>query len=358
MRVFSVTCLLALTVLPCAAGWNPRLAAEYLDSRQKSWFEWKPAKAAGGPCISCHTGATYLLARPALRRILGEDQPTPYETGLLAGLRSRVAATQGKEILPAFSKEPLASQAVGVESVFAALFLTLNRAGTELDPGAVAALDRMWMLQAREGPEAGAWPWFSLNLDPYEMPDSTGFGAALASLAVGAAPPEYRNRADVRERVAALDGYLARAAESQPLHNRLFVLWASAGRPEAMAPSVRRSIADEVLRKQNADGGWTMQSLGPWKEHPDAPAASGSDAYATALATFALSTAGISRSNPRFARAVKWLEGHQDPHTGSWSASSMNKRYPAGSMPEAFMRDAATAFAVLALAADEIHERL
>ena len=56
------------------ADWNPRLAAQYLDSRQKEWFAWPRANAGAKPCVSCHTGVTYLLARPALREALGEDR--------------------------------------------------------------------------------------------------------------------------------------------------------------------------------------------------------------------------------------------------------------------------------------------
>ena len=73
---------LALSLSPAvAADWNPRLAAQYLDSRQKEWFAWPRANAGAKPCISCHTGMTYLLARPALRKALGEDMPTEYEVG-------------------------------------------------------------------------------------------------------------------------------------------------------------------------------------------------------------------------------------------------------------------------------------
>ena len=71
-----------------------------------------PANAAAKPCVSCHTGVTYLLARPALRKALGENTPTVYETGLLASLRSRVD-----------QKEPAAAQGLGVESILAARFL-------------------------------------------------------------------------------------------------------------------------------------------------------------------------------------------------------------------------------------------
>jgi hypothetical protein len=49
--------VLLLAVLPCfGQDWNPKLAAQYLDSRQKDWFEWKLTASPGGPCLSCHTG--------------------------------------------------------------------------------------------------------------------------------------------------------------------------------------------------------------------------------------------------------------------------------------------------------------
>src|SRR5215471_16514504 len=88
--VCSLLWLLPAAVPALAADWNPRLAAQYLDNRQKEWFDWPTANSNAKPCISCHTGMTYLLARPALRRALGEESPTTYETGLLASLRSRV----------------------------------------------------------------------------------------------------------------------------------------------------------------------------------------------------------------------------------------------------------------------------
>ena len=50
-----------------------------------------------------------------------------------------------------------------------------------------------------------------------------------------------------------------------------------------------------------------------------------------------------------FAELQEWLKKHQDRQTGAWPAVSMNKVYPAGSMEEKFLQDAATAFAALAL---------
>src|SRR5215813_32800 len=84
-----------------AADWNPRLAADYLDARQKEWFDWPVATSnTGTACISCHTNLTYLLVRPALRRSLGESQPTTYETRFLELMRGRTEKTAAADMYP------------------------------------------------------------------------------------------------------------------------------------------------------------------------------------------------------------------------------------------------------------------
>ena len=67
--------LAAAGALAFAADWDPAAAAKYLDSRQEKWSAWPTAALKGGPCLSCHTGITYLLARPVLRGALGETAP-------------------------------------------------------------------------------------------------------------------------------------------------------------------------------------------------------------------------------------------------------------------------------------------
>jgi squalene-hopene/tetraprenyl-beta-curcumene cyclase len=327
----AVVCLLLAGLPAVCAQWNPKLAAQYLDSRQQEWFAWPRANAGAKPCVSCHTGVTYLMARPALRKVLGESQPTRYETGLLNSLSERVA-----------KREPAASASIGVESVLAALFL-----GGGQSSASAQALDRMWALQTKEGKAKGAWNWFSLDDDPWEMPESNFYGATLAAIAVGGAPAEYRARPEVKERVADLAAFLRAGQESQPLHNRVMLLWASAKLPEVLAADVRKSIVAEVWKRQQADGGWTLGSLGPFAVHEKAPRQEGSNAYATAVVTLVLQrTEGAS---PKLGKALAWLRARQDPEGGYWAAESMNKQYPADSMEIKFMRDAATAYASLAL---------
>jgi len=337
---------IAFAVAPVrGAGWNPRLAAKYLDDRQRDWFAWPQAQSKDGPCVSCHTGMPYLLARPALRRLLHESQPTMYETGLLNRLRANAGA-----------KPAAALQSV--ETIFAAMLLPQG------DPAQRPTFDQLWALQQNDGGLKGGWRWYAANLEPWETPPQFRFGASLAALAIGSAPADLRDA----ERVGALAMYLQDDVQSRPLHVRLAMLWASTKLPSIMAAAARQAAVDEILKTQQADGGWTLESLGPWTEHPDAPvspAAGASDSYATAFTAFVLkqelgardlglATRGSglgTRDSLRSStsRALDWLRTHQDPQSGAWPAVSMNKPYPPGSMQEKFLQDAATGFAAAAL---------
>jgi len=284
-------------------NWNPRLAADYLDAREKAWFAWPTAKSAGGTCVSCHTQMTYLMARPALRKLLGEAQPTEFETAILAGLKERTEQDQRMFGAARFAQEPLASQAEGVQSVLTALLL----AGGDPTAGPTTerAFDRMWAAQIRDGESRGAWAWFDLNDDPWEMKDSAYYGATLAALAASAAPASYREKPDVKARIDDLAAYLRTAESGQPLHNRLMLLWVSAALPEAWPKSASAKLVTEILARQQPDGGWTMESLGPWKDHPEAAISSGSNNYATAVVALALEQSGIKASHTALAKALR-----------------------------------------------------
>lgn len=346
-----IVCILALLAAPAfCADWNPRLAAGYLDSRAKAWLAWPVAQHNGGVCISCHTNLSYLLARPALGRTLGENEASPYQAKLFEALRNRVAKATPAEFSPG-GKEPSSSMALGVESVLAALVFASGdaRHGSTLSQETEQAFDRMWRLQVAAGKNLGAWIWNSYDLEPWEEPASAFYGAALAALATGIAPGDYQSRPDIQEHVKALKTYLATQQSSQPLHNRLLLVWASTKLRDTLAQPERKAILAEALHRQQPDGGWTLESLGPWAKHTAAPPENGSNSYATAMTALALEQAGVSGDNPALARALDWLRSHQDPQTGAWPAQSMNKKYPADSMQLHFMQDAATGYASLAL---------
>jgi len=257
---------------------------------------------------------TYLLARPMLRKALGETEPTTFETNLLEGLRTRQANDQS--MFPGLQKEPLKSQARNVEAALAVLLLgPSNKPAWDHSP-------------SNEG-------GFKLNLDPWESEGSEYSTATM--VAIGAA------RAG--EKAPSLTKYLKREFPNQPLHHKVMALWAG-----VLDKPMRDSLLDDIWKLQAPDGGWTDEALGPWQARPAKPDTQGaSSAYATALITFALQQAGAGCSDPRSERARKWLKAHQSAETGAWSSPSMNKKFPEGSMQIRFMDDAATGFAVMAL---------
>jgi len=337
-----------LAIVTARAEWNPQLAASYLDERQKAWFQWPQANSTNGVCLSCHTGLPYLLARPVLRKLGGDKPPTRYETGLIEDVRKRLLGTGG-------TLNSFATAAAPAEPVLAVLVL----AGRDARQGSLSkdteeAFRRLWALQTKDGPATGAWPWMNVNHDPFGTSASQYWGAALAALAVGTAPGGYQSRLEIRQDLVALRMYLRTALgtpeSSQSLHNRLTLVWASTSLKGLLSSADRSAIVNEAFQKQESDGGWTLESIGPWPEHADAPQARGSNAYATGLTALVLERAGVSRGDKRMQHALEWLAAHQDRRKGFWDAQSMNKRYQPASIEAEFMRDVATSFAVLALA--------
>lgn len=333
--------------------WNARSAEKYLDARQKEWVAWPMALHSGVACVSCHTGLTYLISRPALRQTLGENSgPTLYERVLVDSMRATVIRTDATDLFAGL-KGPIVDQVYGAQVVLSSLVLAMDDSSHgKLSPEGEKAFQRMWSIQLKSGPDRGAFNWSDFDLDPWETKDAAYYGAALAALATGMAPGNYQARPEVQENIAALRNYLRGHESSASLHNRLFLLWASSKLRDLLPESDQQAILSELWSKQQADGGWTMQSMGEWKKREAAVPAVGSNSYVTALAAFTTEQAGVKASQQNLAKALAWLRSHQDAQTGSWMADSMNHKHSAyGPIPEKFMTDAATGYATAALLA-------
>lgn len=313
---------LALCLAMTLVAWDRQKAFDYLETRGQRWAEWKPAQKPQGACVSCHTGLSYLM----LRRVLAEAEPRPVERDLVRGVKLRMVAEPPQTML---GNE-------GAEAILNLLTLALQRRNRKDPVAAVDALamKRLWEKQT----ETGAWKWFMHNLHPVESDHSHFFAATLADYALSA----YATTQPA-ENVSALKGYLQREFAGQPLHNKM--AWLAFSAPKGGGTKVLA----QLWAAQSADGGWTSAALGPWSAQPKAPVDEGSNAYATAWAAYTAREAGVSCQEPGLRKALVWLQQHQDRATGAWLAVSMNKVYPAGSMQEKFMTDAATGYAAAAL---------
>ncbi len=339
-----------------AISWDQKAAADYLDRRAGWWMEWpKAARDHATFCVSCHTAVPYALSRPALRKALAEEAPSANERRLLDNVTKRVRLWQ--EVAPFYSDADRGVyktvESRGTESVLNALILASNDAQNgQLSNDTRTALDNMWAEQQTMGSKMGAWSWLRFANEPWEADDSDFYGAALAAVAVGTVPGNYRARPEIQNNLKMLHEYLNRECAAQTTINRVVLLWASAKLPGLLQPEQQKAIITEVLGKQQADGGWSLSSLvGSWKRNDGTPQEAKSDGYATGLITFALQRAGLALEHAQLKQGLAWLAANQNKTEGFWLSYSLNKNAEHHLSPGTvlFMNDAATAYAVLAL---------
>ena len=342
-------------------AWNPKAAAAYLDGRAKWWLDWpSAARGQATACISCHTTFPIVLARPALGKQLGETEASGLEKRLIVNLTKRVdnwdkivaENTADKDPFRPFYGGTRKLSALGTESVLNALVLVNHDkrwAKAALSESTKKALANLWGQQQKDG----AWLWLDFGLRPWET-DAPYFGASLAALAVGLAGKDYQGQEDVQPKLAALKKYLTSQYANQRLHHRMVALWASSKLPGILAEQDRKNLIDEILNAREPDGGWSSPTLGKFMAKKGAWTSQGvtregavSDGYATGLAVLTLKSAGLTANDANVKKGVAWLIAQQKD--GTWPAIYLNKNRDPETDVGKFMRDAATAFAVLAL---------
>lgn len=341
-------------------SWDQKAAAAYLDQRASWWMAWpRAARDHETFCVSCHTAVPYVMSRPALRGALGEEGPSANERRLLDNVTKRVRLW--KEVAPFYTDADRGAyksvESRGTESVLNALILASNDASNSprnghLSEDTRAAFENMWAEQQTSGDKKGAWLWLRFKNEPWEADDSGYYGAALAAIAVGTAPENYPANPEIQNSLRMLRDYLNREYAAQTLSNRAVLLWASAKLPGLLDPARQKALINEVLNKQQPDGGWSLTSIsGDWKRHDGTPQEARSDGYATGLIALALQQAGISRENAQLKKGLDWLWANQNRSEGFWLAYSLNNNEEHHMSPDTvrFMKDAATAYAVLAL---------
>jgi hypothetical protein len=344
--------------IPAEQSWDKAAAAKYLDDRQVWWQEWPHSqKDHGTVCVSCHTQVPYALARPLLRAPLGEQKVSDPERAMLDSIIKRVnlgseAETFYSDAANGPGKTHEARNAEDVNNVV--ILSSYDAASGHLQPdvheASRKAFDAMWAAQEQAGPAAGAWIWQNFHFSPWEAPESEYNGAAMAALATGMAPDNYRDDPKIQPNLTLLRSYLRSHAAAQPLINRIALLWASSKLTGLMTGQEREALANELSAIQHPDGGWSLTDLGQgtWKRRDQTPFDLRSDGYATGIIVLALEENGLGKGSEA-RKGLAWIAANQDKADGRWPAWSVNKKRDPNSDIGKFMSDAATGFSVLAL---------
>lgn len=344
-------------------------AIAYLDARQEEWAEFEPALRgkddAQTSCVSCHTGLSYALARPALRRFTEKPDAAEAETRMLAAVSLRVEhwdeldSPRFRLMYDGDDRKKVESR--GTEAVLNALILARHDAAegrTKPSAATQAAFRHLWQTQVKEGDDAGSWVWLNFGLEPWEGKVSRPFGAALAAIAAGSAPGYLGHELDksAAQGVEALRGYLRRKFPGEALYNRVWMLEASAKLDGILTDGQKREVLGDLVKLQREDGGWSLASFGDFKRVDGSEQSSDSDGYATGLALHAMLQGGLTSASPEIPKGLAWLRSHQQPD-GSWLGRSVNKKRDPSSFAGKLMTDAATATASLTLIEAETEAR-
>lgn len=324
--------------IPAATADEPKLervsvgkALSYLEQGALAWNGTRK-------CVTCHTNGTYMVVRPALTAKVG----APNEE-----MRKHFVAA-----LDQFAQKSPEDRQAGVapaQSIYMAAGLAEWDANVarKLSPETERALALMFSLQLESGTwgSVDCWP-------PYE---SSAFHlATVAAMAVGTAPGWLENSKDeqLRSGVERLKAYLRTQPAPQD-YDRTLLLWASCRLPGLLENDRKQQLVEMVLKKQRADGGWSIRTFGEpeqWgrgnraeklraePEFADPP----SDGHQTGLAVIVLREAGLPAADPRIQKGVQWLLSNQRA-SGRWWTRSLNTE------KLHFITYSGTAFPLLAL---------
>ena len=307
---------------PLRKQYSVEAGGDYLDTVALNWQREQK-------CLACHATFAYLIARPAV----SWDVP--------AHRQIRLAAERAVEREGLLAKEPKRSS----QAVLLAAALAVNDAQTThtLHPLTRRALDRMWTLERDDG----TWPWpIGCKWPPSEIDEF--YGVAVAALAAGVVPGEYRQTPQAKQGLEKIRGFFSRNPPATA-YQRGLLLWVSRYLDGIMGEAQKKAAVDELLTLQRPDGGWAFAALGNWQRSDGKPQDTRtSDGYGTGFVVYVLRMAGLPAQHPQIQKGIGWLKTHQRS-SGRWYTRSANKD------SKHLIANEGTAFALMALAAcDEL----
>lgn len=272
----------------------PQVVVKALTFLEKDAVTWRKERG----CATCHHGTMTLWA-------LSEAKSQGYAVGA-DNLAETVQWTK-EQFVPRLSKPRDPRPGWNLVSVPAIYSGVMSQSLPVLSRDEI---NRVAVHLAQHQEEDGVWATPPPNNGAPPTWESRETLALLALLAWEPYAPADPKEAD-RAR-ASRDKALAWLSKAKPTETTQAVTLRLLFdvRTAKSGPQLQHGI-DELLKRQNADGGWSQAK--------DLP----SDAYATGQALYVLSFAGVKQDRPEIQRAVSFLAATQR-EDGSWPMTSRN----------------------------------
>ena len=305
---------------PFLPNYSEAKAGTFLDDIALRWTEHNE-------CGTCHTNIAQLMARPLT---IAGNTNSYVETVRSSLLAFADETRQGDDELKTFLLAPIAG----------ALAVNNGISGSTLDPQVAELLDYMWTVQDA----SGGWSYTTEEeLVPF-LEQNPYYTSLLVGVGLGYVKDRYHQTPLRREGINRLVDFLRHNMPTN-LHERVVLLWGSARTPGLLTDAARRSIRNDLLKAQNADGGWTLPAMGDWPRLDGAPNDPNgpSDGYATGLATLALCQNPKASDGNAIDDGLNWLKTHQRI-SGRWFTRSLYS-----DRAHNYLSNMSTAYALMAI---------
>ncbi|HVC94831.1 MAG TPA: squalene--hopene cyclase [Pirellulales bacterium] len=303
---------------PLAKEFSLERAARSLDASALAWQSKQQ-------CCQCHANFMYLIARPALAKVV--EPPVEVRT-MYESLVSERWEKQGL-------RYPSEAMVVSVP-----LALNDRQTSRSLHPLTRKALDRMLTHQRIDGgwnPIGGSARTFIQEFEE----------TLFAALGIAAAPDEYAGTLAAQTALDRVREYVKNHPPNTPFQKGL-LLWVASHIDGLVDEADRRPLAEAFLSLQADDGGWAIENLVAGSatfEEFRVDRGRPSNGYGTGFAIFAARKAEIPVADPRLQRGIAWLKANQRT-SGRWFTPTLS----IGTLQN-LPSNSGTALAVLALQA-------
>ena len=304
-------------------------AGAYLDLRRHN---------VEGKCYACHSSGAYMASRPLIDPLA----PGVMETRVM--MQRNAADFTAKPPMDRIKSGPVERAGQILSAVEMARHDAVSTG--KLHPLTRKALDHIWAFQLDDG---GIY-WVPFKEAPSAIDHH--WGITLIALGAAAAPDGYAHSEPAKSGIEKLRGWFKKTPPKD-LHERGLTLIADGAVGGILSKEQLEEHIAAFFAKQQTTHGWSMTDMSvhpDWRRGDGLPLIGGrSDSYATCFAVYALTRAGVPKTEPRLAKAIDWIVQSQRQTGGYYTFSPRKKDILASFQATSYAVQALSAAGVLPL---------